>query len=308
MEVPGRADWTMTRFKLLAMDVDGTLVGPDGVVGPEIRAAVAAARSGGLAVCLATGRSYRECRRVWEQLCLQGPHEPMVTVGGALVCQSDTGRTLYHRGIPRDAARRFGAALNDRGHVAMALVDGWRHDVDYLLTESGDHRAAGRDWFSKMDVRVRKVASLADAPLGGPGPAEMAVLRISAVVEAAEARRMAAELSGEFAGQLNVHAILAPNYGVTIVEAHAVGADKMTALLYVAQPMRAGAGLIAAIGDDVNDMAMVSGAGLGAAMASAPESLKAAADVIVGDGGGDGRQGLADFIRRLAAGEFDRLA
>ena len=292
----------MTRFKLLAMDVDGTLVGPDGVVGPEIRAAVVAARAAGLAVCLATGRSYGECRSVWEQLRLEAPHEPMVTVGGAIVCQSDTGRTLYQRGIPRDAARRFGAAMNDRGHVAMALVDGWRNAVDYLVTDGGDHHAAGRDWFSKMAVRIRKVASLADAP------AEMAVLRISTVAEVAEARRMAAELSSEFAGQLNVHAILAPNYGVTIVEAHAVGADKMTALRYVAQPMLAGAGLIAAVGDDVNDMPMVGGAGLGAAMASAPESLKAAAAVIVGDGGGNGRQGLADFIRRLAAGEYDRLA
>jgi Cof subfamily protein (haloacid dehalogenase superfamily) len=291
----------MTRFKLLALDVDGTLVGPDGVVGPDIRAAVAAARAAGLAVCLATGRSYRESRGVWEQLRLEGPHEPMVTVGGAMVCQSDTGRTLYHRSMPRSVARRLGSAMNDRGYVAMALVDGWRNAVDYLVTQGGDHHAAGRDWFSKMAVRIKKVASLADAP------ADMAILRISTVVEDAEARRMAAELSRQFAGQLNVHAILAPNYGVTVVEAHAVGADKMTALRYVAQPMRVGAGLIAAVGDDVNDMPMVRGAGLGAAMGHAPDALKAAADVIVNDGSGDGRPGLADFIRRLVAGEYDRL-
>ena len=292
----------MTRFKLLALDVDGTLVGPDGVVGPDIRSAVGGARAAGLAVCLATGRSHHEGRGVWEQLRLEAPHEPMVTVGGALVCQSDTGRTLYQRSMPRDAARLFGAAMNDRGYVAMALVDGWRNAVDYLVTEGGDHHTAGRDWFSKMSVRVRKVASLADAP------ADMAILRISTVVEPAEARQMAAELSGQFAGQLNVHAILAPNYGVTIVEAHAVGADKMTALRYVAQPMRVGAGLIAAVGDDINDLPMVRGAGLGAAMSGAPEALKAVADVIVGgDGPGDGRAGLADFIRRLAAGEYDHL-
>jgi len=291
----------MTRFKLLALDVDGTLVGPDGVVGQDNRSAIAAARAAGLAVCLATGRSYREGQGVWEQLRLEAPHEPMVTVGGAMVCQSDTGRTLYHRGIPRDAARRFGSAMNDRGCVAMALVDGWRNGVDYLVTRGGDHHAAGRDWFSKMTVRVRELPSLADAP------ADMAILRISAVVEDAEARQMAADLSRQFAGQLNVHAILAPNYGVTVVEAHAIGADKMTALRYVAQPMRVGAGLIAAVGDDVNDLPMVRGAGLGAAMAHAPEALKAAADVIVGGGSTDGRAGLADFIRRLAAGEYDRL-
>ena len=118
---------TMTRFKLLALDLDGTLVGPDSLVSEPNRQAISMARAAGLAVCLATGRSYPESRGIWGQLRLQAPHEPIVTVGGAMVCQSDTGRTLYHRSIDRDVARRFGAAMNDSGCVAMALVDGWRH-------------------------------------------------------------------------------------------------------------------------------------------------------------------------------------
>lgn len=293
----------MTRFKLLALDVDGTLVGADALVGEPIRQAVVAARRAGLAVCLATGRSYPESRGIWEQLRLPAPHEPMVTVGGAMVCQSDTGRTLYHRSIGREAARLLGSAVNDRGYVAMALVDAWRNGMDYLVTERGDHHAATRDWFSKMNVRVRQVPSLGEA-----GP-EMAILRISAVVEADQAAQMAAELSRQFDGQLNVHAIVAPNYGVTIVEAHAVGADKMTALRYIGQPLLIGAGQMAAVGDDVNDIPMVRGAGLGAAMGHAPEALKAVADVVVTAGSAElANSGLAEFICRLVAGEFDGLA
>ena len=292
----------MTRFKLLALDIDGTLVGPDALVGEPNRHAISMARAAGLAVCLATGRSYPESRGIWDQLRLQGPCEPIVTVGGAMVCQSDTGRTLYHRSIDRDVARRFGAAMNDRGYVAMGLVDGWRHGTDYLITERGDHHAASRDWFSKMNVRVRQVPSL-----GETDPA-MALLRISTVVETAQAAPMAAELSRRFEGQLNVQAILAPNYGVTIVEAHAIGADKMTALRYVGQPLLIGAGQMVGVGDDLNDLSMVRGAGLGAAIAHAPQALRAAADVVVvDDGAGDSGNGLAEFIHRLVAGEYDGL-
>ncbi len=292
----------MTRFKLLALDIDGTLIGPDARVSEANRRAVSAARAAGLAVCLATGRSYPESRSVWEQLHLPAPHEPMVTVGGAMVCQSDTGRTLYHRSIQREVARRFGSAMNDRGYVAMALVDGWRNGTDYLITERGDHHAASRDWFSKMNVRVRQVPSLGEAGL------EMAMLRISTVVDTAEAGQMAAELSRQFDGQLNVHAILAPNYGITIVEAHAVGADKMTALRYIGQPLLIGAGQLAAVGDDLNDLSMVRGAGVGAAMGHSPKALQAVADIVVGMGAGEPGAGLAEFIGQLVAGEYDGLA
>jgi len=188
------------------------------------------------------------------------------------------------------------------GYVAMALVDGWRHATDYLITDRGDHHAASRDWFSKMNVRVRQVPSLGETDV------EMAMLRISTVVDTAQAAPMAAELSRQFEGLLNVQAILAPNYGVTIVEAHAVGADKMTALRYVGQPLLIGAGQMVAVGDDINDLSMVRGAGLGAAMAHAPKALQAVADVIVGTGAGDSGNGLAEFIYRLVAGEYDDLA
>ena len=289
----------MTKYKLLGLDVDGTLVGSDDVVDRGVRQAIAHARSAGLAVCLATGRSYIEGRDVWRQLRLEGPLEPMVTVGGAVVCESDTGRTLYHRSIPRDAAGRFGAALNGHGFVAMALVDGWRHEVDYVVTDAGDQHAASRDWFAKMNVSVVRTPSLAEAP------ADMPILRISAVVSDEAAGDLAAELTKEFGDEIGVHAILAPNYGVTIVEAHARGADKMTALRYVGQPMLVGAGAMVAVGDDINDLTMVRDAGLGAAMAHAPDVLKDAADVVIPSDKDGRRAGLTDFINRLVAGEFD---
>jgi len=275
-------------FELLALDVDGTLIGPDNVVPPEVVEALAAV-SERLRVCLATGRSYVETLPVWRQLRLARPHEPMVLIGGALVSEPEGGRTLWMQPMARGAACRFADALGEAGCVAMAIVDGWRHDVEYYVTETGDVARAQREWLAKMDVRVCRVARLTDAA-DMPPP-----LRVSAVVEPSVAGALAGRLRERFAGELNVHAIVAPNYGVTIVEAHAAAADKRSALTYVAQAHQTPMKRVIAVGDDVNDVAMLRAAGLGVAMPAAPEEVRAAADRVAAGG-------LAAFLRSLLEG------
>ncbi len=279
-------------YDLLALDVDGTLVGPDNVVTENTVRAVAAARAAGLRVCLATGRSYAETMPIWNQLRLDPPYEPMVLVGGALVSEPDTGRTLTHQPMERQAACDFADALNEAGYCAMALVDSWRHGVDYYLTTAGDLHKAGTDWFSKMDVTVRRVARLADA-------ADLPdVLRVSAVANEDDAGRLADALRERFDDTLNIQDILAPNYYVTIVEAHAAAADKHNAVRYVAQAHRIPVARVVAVGDDINDLALLRGAGLGVAVADSPRTLQAAADVVT--------PSLPEFISDLLAGKHPR--
>jgi hypothetical protein len=278
------------RYRLLVLDVDGTLVGRDQVVPGETIDALRALRAAGLRVCLATGRTYAETVGVWRQLRLRPPYEPLILVGGALVSEPDTGRTLYQRSIPREQACAFADAVGEEGHSAMAALDPWRYGVDYYIARSADaERLAGR-WLSQMQVTVRWVERLRDAA-DMPNP-----LRVYAVVEPGAAEELARRMQRRFDGELSVHAMLAPNYGHTIVEAFAPRADKWTAAKYVAQGYRIPPRQIVAVGDDVNDVAMVRGAGLGVAMPSAAEAVRLAADrVAVG--------GLCRFLRELAAGD-----
>ena len=275
--------------------MDGTLLDADHQVPPETIDAIGEARAAGLRICLATGRSYGETIDIWGELKLHPPFEPMVLIGGALVSEPDTGRTLYQRTIRRDLAEEFADALGEAGYAAMAIVDAWRYGWDYVLCETGDVHAAQRDWFEKMRVKVRRVGRLGEIP-DLPNP-----LRISAVVGAQDAEQLVGALRRRFEHRLNVHAIVAPNYGVTVVEGFSVEAGKFNALKYVAQGYRIAPGAIAAIGDDVNDAAMIRGAGLGAAMPHASPALRRTADCVATDG-------LGKFIRRLAAGEFDQGA
>ncbi len=277
-------------YRLLALDVDGTLLGPDHEVAGETAEAVRTAEAAGLGVCLATGRSYIETLGAWGALRLRGPFLPMVLVGGALVSEPRTGRTLYHKPISPQVAVELADALGEAGYSAMAIVDSWRHGVDYYLAECGDVDSAQREWFAKMHVTVRSVRRLGDvADLPGP-------LRVSAVVPPDLAPGLAERLKRRFGGLLNIHPIVAPNYNVTIVEALSAGADKFTAVRYIAQAMRIPPAQIAAVGDDVNDITMVRGAGLGAAMPNSTGPLREAANYQI-------TTSLADFIVRLAAGE-----
>jgi HAD superfamily hydrolase (TIGR01484 family) len=72
----------MPSYKLLALDVDGTLIGRDGVLRPRTAEAVARAAAAGIRPVLCTGRRYRRALPVARQLGLEAP---VVCNSGALV-------------------------------------------------------------------------------------------------------------------------------------------------------------------------------------------------------------------------------
>ena len=277
------------KYKLLALDVDGTLIGADQRVSRETIEALVAAEAAGLRICLATGRSYGETLPVWRQLPLDASREPMVLIGGALVAECHTGRTLSQWPIAHDDVRRFAAALAEAGYSTMAIVDSWRWGVDYYLFKADDAHRLEDLWFSKMKATVR--------PFPDSSQDEMPdALRMHAVIDPADAATLEADMQRRFAGRLNLHAIEAPNYHVTILEAFSPVADKWAGVHYVAQRYRIGAGQIVTVGDDVNDLPMIRAAGLGVAAPAAKPAVRAAARYFAADG-------LPAFIRRLVAGE-----
>src|SRR5882724_1479556 len=83
----------MARYRLIAIDLDGTLLSPKGEVTPRVKTAIHRALDAGLLVCFATGRNWTESRDVLDAL----EHYPTaVFVGGAMVV--DTGkRVTLHR-------------------------------------------------------------------------------------------------------------------------------------------------------------------------------------------------------------------
>lgn len=276
-------------MELLALDVDGTLVRPDQRVEADVVEAIAEAADAGVAVCLATGRSLVETLPAWKQLRLPADREPhpIVVIGGALVSQPHTGRTLYQRTLPADLANELADELARAGHSALAIVDEWRWGVDYLVRRAEDYDTAAGVWFSQMpDIRIREVDRF--------DPEGPDVLRINAIVQPEDGPALEDHVRSAMGERLNLHHILAPNYGVTVLECFAADTCKWTAIRYIASGLGIATSRIATVGDDVNDLSMLRGAGVGIAMAHGSESAKQAADRVA-------ENGLAAEIRSLLA-------
>ncbi|HET6426891.1 MAG TPA: HAD family hydrolase [Phycisphaerae bacterium] len=274
--------------RLLAVDVDGTLL-HDGRIDPADRDALARAAVEGVTVCLCTGRSWREVRPIWESLDLPAPHAPVVCVGGALVAEPDTGRTLYSRPFDRPAAAELAGYMHRAGYPVMALVDAWREGFDYFLIGRCDGNPVYGRFFDGRELGIRPSEGL--DPADGPR-----TLRVSVLDEEAPADRLLARLRRDFAGRIECQRVHLPHAGVHVVETFRAGATKLTALAHVGQGYRIAPAAMAAIGDDHNDIPMLAGVGLSAAPADAPEEVRRAAHLTVAP---RGQGGVAEFVGKL---------
>ena len=279
-------------YKLLAVDIDRTLIGPDGIVPAETVAALTQAQRAGLRVCLATGRAPAESLPVWSQLHLEKPFEPLICLSGALVCEPDPIRTLFHRPIAPALACEFADAVAESGYSAIAAVDPWRTGLDYYFAQCNDAEAIERLWFARMRLEVRRVKRFSDDPAFPPP------LRLNAVPGPHPPEDLAQRLARRFDGRLIVRPIEAPNLGLTLLEAFCPDVDKFLGVQYLAQSYRIPPGQIVCVGDDVNDLGMIARAGLGVAVPQAVPAVREAADHFASDG-------LGPFIERLLAGQFD---
>ncbi|NQU75559.1 MAG: HAD family phosphatase [Planctomycetes bacterium] len=286
----------MTRYRLLAVDLDGTALGPDQRISDRTGGALRAAKRAGLAVCLCTGRSVAETLPIWQSCGLVGSPDPMICISGALVCEGGTGRTLHIEPMPSSAAVTASELLRGLGLSTILLVDSWRQGFDYYVVEGDDIVAVREKCLAYQQCTVRTMRSLTDM-IDLP---EM--LRLTALGEGGNADSAMTALGKSCDGQLRSQKLFAHGYGVNLIECFAHATDKWAGVRYVAQGLLVGAGDIAAIGDDLNDLPMLTRAGLGVAMGNAVEAVKQAADFTTA---GNDQDGVAQFIDQLLDGVFD---
>ena len=105
--------------KLVALDIDGTLVGPDDVLTDSMRHAVQRVRDAGVPVVLATGRSWNATRWVFEALKL--PPTPVVLANGAVVASYPPYQVITQATL--DPGPIIETVLARAPHVAIAVAN-----------------------------------------------------------------------------------------------------------------------------------------------------------------------------------------
>lgn len=283
-------------YRLIAVDVDGTLMNSRNELPAANREALHRAHEAGLKVCLCTGRSLTEARPVIDQIGLDS--DVGVFVFGAIVSELPGGRTICRSTIRAGTADRLVGFFLDRDLPVLALFDPQEvgYDYRYILGERATPRAAEalQRWQELAPTEMRHVK--------GWEAGEQRSIRIGVLVEAENASQMLADLDEAFGREeLVYNAIYAPNYGLHVVECFAPHVSKWHGLEQVAGAMEIAGDQIVAIGDDVNDVEMIRHAGLGIAMGNAVPPVKAVADWHAPT---HDEAGLAAAIEALLAGNI----
>lgn len=263
-----------TDIRLIALDLDGTLLGPDNSISPRARAALAAARERGVHVVLATGRMHRSARPIALDLGLAGA--PLISYNGACIRPVPDGPALYERPLPVALARAIAAYAEEKGYYIQAYVD-----EELCVPELN---AAARAYMARAGVPARVVG-----PIGGWLTRPSTKLLIVAEPEAI--RSVQAELAARFAGQVDVY-----HSAESYVEVVAAGVSKAAALAAACARLGLGPGQVLAAGDSGNDVPMLAWAGTGVAMPTAAPAVRAAADYVPAAPYGDG---VAEAIERF---------
>lgn len=283
------------KYQLLAIDIDGTLLDSSGRVPEAHRAAVRRARDAGVMVALCTGRGLVETRPAIEAL---DHHGPVVLAGGALVTDPSTGRTLHRAIIEPELAHALADHLLGFDEAVLVLVDPEPSDEDYLIVNADRLTENTRWWFSHIGAKVRCVDALSAQDLHH-------VLRVGMVGPGARMPPIEQSLTEAFGHRIFVLHFTALAYegheAVHVMEIFASGVNKWSGLKWLADEHGIAPSRVAAVGDHINDVAMIAGAGCGIAMGNAIEAVRQVADQITGTCDEDG---LAAAIDHLLAGRW----
>lgn len=284
-----RMDADARDYRLLAIDLDGTLLDARGRL-PEVnRAALHRAHEAGLRLVLCTGRSLTETRGVLDQIGLD--LDASVTAGGAIVTDLATGRTIERTAFAPELALEATAWLRQRGHTVLWLLDADEAGFDGYVVAGRQRHPAIDQWLAKSPVRMRPAD---DAPAATPAP-----VRVTIIDEIGTLEALGAEFGRAFAGRANYNVICVRSYGFTVIEAFAHPVDKWLGIAHLCRRWGIDPRQTAAIGDDVNDIPMLRRAGLGVAVANAGEDVRRHARLQVGS---NVEGGVAELIEWLLGG------
>jgi len=271
----------LTAYKLLASDLDDSLLDDRWRIGEADREAIARAVKAGVKVVLATGRMFRSALPYALELGLE---TPLVTYQGALV-KFPGGRELLHRPVPWELALELLERLRPTGFHVNIYID------DQLLVDKVTE--AGRLYWVISKVAPVEVGDLADyLRRERRDPTKLLLVAGEEKLDP-----LMAELNREFAGRLHM-----TKSKPFFLEFMYPGVTKAGALQALADHYGIGRESIIAVGDSYNDLEMIAYAGLGAVVANARDEIKGRADFVTLD---NNHGGVARVIKKFIFHEED---
>jgi hydroxymethylpyrimidine pyrophosphatase-like HAD family hydrolase len=271
-------------MRMIAVDMDGTLLGSDGRVSERNVAAMKSAERAGLEVVVATGRRHCYAMRVLRELGL-GEENALITSNGTVT--RTIGGTLMERTLlpTKTALWVCGHVEEFRNALVMTFDKVGPNGEDErgaLVVEGMEelHASIGK-WMEANEPYIAQVVPI-ELALEGQAPIQMMLCGTLERMRRAEARLLehpgvsAVGVAAQEAGEVEValHRTEYPKRDLSILDILPPGCSKGSALLRLAEARGVRAEEILAIGDNWNDVSMLEVAGRAVLMGNAPEDLK----------------------------------
>lgn len=247
-------------IKLIALDLDGTLLTSQKTISEKNKAALQAARDKGVHVVLTTGRPLQAIEGFLAELALLGEDEYSITFNGGLV-QENTGRVLDKIGFTINEVRAIRQVTNQLDLPLDILHGG---DVYSLPAAHDSLYLTANPLLNKIEV--------SDADL----PQDFVYNKAVSAVAADFLDQQIAKIPAELYDQFEIF-----KSRDILLEWSPKGVHKANGLAKLIAHLGIDQSEVMACGDEENDLSMVEWAGLGVAMQNASQHLKDVADVVL---------------------------
>jgi Cof subfamily protein (haloacid dehalogenase superfamily) len=244
-------------IRLVALDLDGTLMDDSMVIKSDrVRRAISAAQEHGVVVALATGRMFDFAVPYARDL---GITAPLICYQGGLIQSLDSGFPLYRATMEPALVREVLEWQAQRGYHFVLYADD-----DVFLDEQRHPETFYRHMLGERLVWVDDFIPVIE---------QHAPVKFLVFVEPHEANQVKTEMQQRFDGRIEL-----TQSHVLIVEGNPLGVSKGDALRRLAKHLDIPQTQVMAVGDQDNDIAMITWAGLGVAMGNGSPAVKAVAD------------------------------
>ena len=264
-------------IKLLAVDLDDTLLNEECIVSEANKKAIQEAVARGVIVTIATGRMYESAQKIAKEI---GIDVPLISYNGAFVKTAVSEEVLMKRCLDEDAARAVLDLFREKGWYIQL----YRNDTLYVDKATDDTRA--------YEARVEtKAVEIGEAFYEDPRD----ILKMLAISDPDKIDYVEKTVHTLFAGK-----VFAPRSMPRFLEIVNAKVNKGEALRFVAEHFAIKREEVMAIGDSNNDIAMLEYAGIGIAMGNAKPRVLEVADAITAT---NAKDGVAEAIKKYILAE-----
>ena len=261
------------KYKLIALDVDGTLFNSKLEITKPVQAAIAAAKAKGVSVTISTGRGWQSAKPAID-LIGAGPY--IINYGGAQITDAGTGEIVSMSILPEEPLKE---AIELARSIGLHIHVYDHQGVFYYDAES--------EWSRIYGERSLLAGKAVGDLLGNKWDTPKALC----VGNPDNIRRAMHLFAKHFEGRLRF-STSDPRY----LEINSPGINKAVALKKLEELLGIEREEIIAVGDDLIDLEMIQYAGLGVCMANGVDAVKAAADYIAP---GNDEDGVAHVIEKF---------